>query len=155
MTATTVEQMFLYHTGLEGERLALRAPAMRSSNGGAQREVAKARADKMLVHHAGSKKQQRELCRLALVRASSAHDRKRYFQRGPLALMQLHWEERQQQQQFRQAAAVRKIRAQTQTSAVCPSGRARKGLPAPESFKYAAHLCPRRRLSLLSQALLA
>eukprot|EP00966_Prymnesium_polylepis_P269217 6219046-Prymnesium_polylepis.1 len=40
MTATTVELMFLFHAGLEGERLALRAPAMRSTTRGGLREAA-------------------------------------------------------------------------------------------------------------------
>ena len=110
MKATTVEQMFLYHAGLEAERLQLRTPEMRSTNGGARRPAALARADKPVHgHHAGSKKQQKELCRLALVRANGI-DRKRYFQRGPLSLVQLHWEEQQRQQRFRRSAADKKLK---------------------------------------------
>ena len=135
MTASTVEQMFLYHAGLELERLQLKAPAMRSTNGGVLREKSKARVDKPLPRHNASKKQLQELCRLALVRAN-AIDRRRYFQRGPLALVQLHWEERQRQQKFRHGAAERKLRAQTQTCIVCPSGRKRKAVAPPEAFMY-------------------
>ena len=84
---------------------------MRSTNGGARQAASIARAAKPLRgHHAASKKQQMELCRLALVRAQGI-DRRRYFQRGPLSLTQLHWEERQKQQQFQSAAALRKLEA--------------------------------------------
>ena len=94
MTADAVEQMFLYHAGLEAERTQLKAPEMRSTLGGARQASAKARTHNPLAQHAASKKQQQQLCRLALARAATI-DRKRYFQRGPLALVQLKWEERQ------------------------------------------------------------
>ena len=134
MTAATVELMFLYHAGLEAERLQLKQPEMRSTNGRAVTAKSKARADKPL-RHASSKKQQQEVCRLALVRANQV-DHKRYFQRGPLALAQLHWEERQRQQRFRASAADLKLRAQTLTSAVCPSGQKRKAVAPPEAWLY-------------------
>ena len=128
--------MFLYHAGLERERMQLKAPEMRSAQGGALRPASLARADKPLRgHHAASKRQQMELCRLALVRAHAV-DRKRYFERGPLSLVQLHWEERQAQEKFRRASAVRKLRAQTQTCAICPTGRKRKLVKPPEAFMY-------------------
>jgi hypothetical protein len=128
--------MFLYHAGLERERMLLKAPEMRSTHGGALRQASTVRADKPLRgHHAASKKQQVELCRLALVRAFAV-DRKRYFERGLLSLVQLHWEERQAQEKFRRASAARKLRAQTQTCAVCPGGRKRKVVAPPEAFMY-------------------
>ena len=133
---TPTLQMFLYHARLEAERLRLRAPDMRSTNGGARRATSVAKVGKPLRgHHACSKKQQVELCRLALARAE-AIDRKRYFQRRPFSLAQLHWEERQSQEKIRAAAATRKMRAQIQTSAVCPSGRQRKSVPPPEAYMY-------------------
>ena len=102
MTAHTVELMFLYHAGLELERTQLKAPEMRSAHGGALKASAKAHAQsqKPLSQHACSKKQQQELCRMALARAAKI-DRKRYFQHGPLALVQLKWEEQQWQRAFR------------------------------------------------------
>ena len=126
---------------------------MRSTLGGARRAVSISRAAKPLRgHHHASKKQQMELCRLALVRASAV-DRKRYFQRGPLSMVQLHWEERQKQAQFRNVGAERKLRAQTLTCVVCPSGRKRKAAAPPEAFMYllnpllpfGAPLPPKRR----------
>ena len=104
--------MFLYHAGLGEERMVLRAPEMRSANGGARRVSSQVRKEKVLGHHASSKKQQQELCRLAIVRAQAV-DRKRYFRRGAAALAKLHVAERQRQEQLRFAAAKRKVKLLT------------------------------------------
>ena len=85
-----IPQMFLYHAELEHERLQLRTPEMRSTCGGARRSVSIARAAKPLrSHHHASKKQQMELCRLALVRAKAV-DRTRAVLIEFLALPACH-----------------------------------------------------------------
>ena len=69
MTEDTVEQMFLYHAGLEAERTQLKLPQMRSTTGAARQARARARTHKPLAQHAASKKQQQQLCRLLRWRA--------------------------------------------------------------------------------------
>lgn len=91
MNATTLESMFLYHAQLDVERLQLRAPELRLTTHGAKGVAAVVNAEKKkwLITHAASKKQQLELCRLALARAKS-YSRQRYFERGERSLARIY-----------------------------------------------------------------
>jgi hypothetical protein len=127
--------MFLYHAELEVERLRLRAPELRSTTHGAKGVTAVANAEKkkLLSTHAASKKQQRELCRLALARAKS-YSRQRYFERGERSLARIYSAEALAQQEFRKLAAKRKVRAQVATCDVTEGGKRRKLAPPPEAY---------------------
>ena len=116
--------------------MALRAPDMRSTHGGARRQSAKAAAakGKPLQTHHGSKLQQRELCNLALQRAR-AIDQKRYFARGSKGLVRLNAEELAAGETFKRNAARRSVVAQTQTCHTTLAGRKRKAEAPPEAYK--------------------
>jgi hypothetical protein len=135
MNATTLESMFLYHAELAVERLQLRAPELRSLTHGAGRASAQANGQKgkLLGTHAASKKQQLELCRLALARAT-LYDHVRYFKRGATSLSRIYAAEAVTQQEFQQQAAKRKARAQITTCHVTEGGKRRKLPPPPEAY---------------------
>ena len=136
-TGTSMEEMFMYHAELEADRMLLRQPGMRSTTGGALKPKAQERAanGKLLPHHAASKKQLQELCRMALARASAV-DRKRYFTRGEAGLKRKRAAERQRQEDFKVDAAKRMVRAQTATKEVGAAGRKRKLELPPEAYMY-------------------
>ena len=139
MDGTTVEEMFLYHAGLERERLQLRQPEMRSTCGGARRAGAKAQAEhgKLLPSHARSKKQLRELCRLALARAAQYEEqRKRFFARGEKSLKRMFQADKGKQEGFKMAAAGRMVVSQTATKELGEGGRKRRAEAPPEAYMY-------------------
>lgn len=139
MDGTTVEEKFLYHANLEGERLQLRQPEMRSTGGGARRAGARAKAEcgKLLPHHARSKKQLQELCRLALVRAEGYQKQKqRFFARGENCLKRAFQVAKVEQEGFKTAAAARVVVAQTATKELGQGGRKRKAEATPEAYMY-------------------
>jgi hypothetical protein len=136
MSPTTIEAMFLYHAGLELERLQLRSSEMRSMMGGALGTVARQRAldsKPLRCHHHASKKQQSELCRLALARAKS-YDRARYFRRGATGLLRIYATEAATQASFRDSSAKRKAVAQIATCHVTEGGKRRRPAPPPEAY---------------------
>ena len=136
-TGTSMEEMFMYHAELEADRMLLRRPDMRSTTGGALKQTSQERAAKakLLPHHAASKKQLQELCRMALARASAV-DCKRYFSRGEAGLKRKCAAERLRQEEFKVDAARRMARAQTATKEVGAAGRKRKAVLPPEAYMY-------------------
>ena len=149
MSPTTIEAMFLYHAGLELERLQLRSSEMRSMMGGALGTVARQRAldsKPLRCHHHASKKQQSELCRLALARAKS-YDRARYFRRGATGLLRIYATEAATQASFRDSSAKRKAVAQIATCHVTEGGKRRR--PAPPPYRRPRHtgICSTRCMS--------
>ena len=135
MTGATVELMFLYHAGLEGDRANLRACGMRSSTGGARRKSAMSRAmqGKSLTTHHGSKKQQQALCALALQKAKEI-DRRRYFTRGEEGLKRKHYIERMASEGFRHGAAKRTVEAQGATCCYSAAGKKRRVEAPPQAY---------------------
>ena len=95
--------------------------------------VVNAEKKKWLITHAASRKQQLELCRLALARAKS-YSRQRYFERGERSLARIYSAEALTQQEFRKLAAKRKVRAQVVTCDVTEGGKRRKLAPPPEAY---------------------
>ena len=137
MTGASIENHFLYHAGLEAERMQLRSPEMRSNRGGAKRSAAKQRADKgkMLASHNGPKKQQAALCELALKRAK-AMDPKRFATGGDSSLTRLYAQESAAGESFKAKAARRSVVAQTASCAVGQGcGQRRKAVAPPEAYR--------------------
>ena len=137
MKGTTVEFMFLYHSRLGPERSRLRESNMRSTTGGALRPAARREAalGKSLGSHHASMKQQLGLMGMARDETRK-YTRKRYFQRGELALMRLYAAERWSHEEFKRKASARKLVHLVATCTKGPSQRLRQAVPPPEAYMH-------------------